>query len=247
MTTSDRKSLFARIGTLEPAPPWGLVTAALTILIAFVAVVVGTAVALIWFEGQPFDELAGWTFGAIITIVFVLQTRRRPADRAALKLGAGGASLLFIMFLCIGFALLFDLIGLSLTGAFLPKPELLGVDLQASGAATWVFAVALMLAAQPIAEELVFRGVAFPVLRTMLGAWLGLITCAAVYVIFHLLAYPPDYVGVTGITPIWYGLALPFLDGVIISAVRAHTGSTRAAVAAHVAFGLFALVKALAV
>jgi membrane protease YdiL (CAAX protease family) len=246
MTTSDRKSLFARIGTLEPAPPWGLVTAALTILIAFVAVVVGTAVALIWFEGQPFDELAGWTFGAIITIVFVLQTRRRPADRAALKLGAGGASLLFIMFLCIGFALLFDLIGLGVTGAFLPKPELLGVNLRAGAVAEWIFAVIFMLAAQPISEELVFRGVAFPVLRTALGAWIGLIICAAVYALFHLLAYPPNYVGVAGITPIWYGLILPFLDGLIISMIRAHTGSTRAAIAAHAAFGLFAVVKALA-
>jgi membrane protease YdiL (CAAX protease family) len=244
---AERKSLLVKIGTLEPAPPWGLGAVALALVIAFAAVIVGSTVALALFENQPFLLLAGWTLGGIITIASVLQMRRRPEDRAALKLDKSGASLLFIMFLCIGFALLFDLIGLAITGAFLPKPELLGVDLQAGGLAAWVFAIAFMLLAQPIAEELVFRGVAFPVLRTMLGAWLGLIACAALYAVFHLLAYPPDYVGVTGITPIWYGLALPFLDGLIISAVRAHTGSIRAAVAAHIAFGLFALVKALVI
>ena len=70
--------------------------------------------------------------------------------------------------------------------------------------------------------------------------------CAAVYALFHLLTYPPNYLGFSGLTPIWYGLMLPFLDGLIISAVRAHTGSTRSAVAAHLAFGLFAIVKVLA-
>lgn len=243
---AERKSLFAKIGTLEPAPPWGLGAVALAVVIAFAAVIVGSTVALALFENQPFMLLAGWTLGGIITIASVLQTRRRPEDRAALKLGEGGPSLLFVMFLCIGFALLFDLISLAVTGAFLPKPELLGVDLRAGGVPTWVFAIAFMLVAQPIAEELVFRGVVFPVMRVALGAWLGLAACAAVYTVFHLLAYPPDYLNATGITSIWYGLMLPFLDGLIISAVRAHTGSTRAAVAAHIAFGLFALVKALA-
>ncbi|HLU10469.1 MAG TPA: CPBP family glutamic-type intramembrane protease [Oceanobacillus sp.] len=244
---AERKSLFAKIGTLDPAPPWGLGAVVLAVVVAFAAIIVGSTVALVLFENQPFMLLAGWTLGGIVTIASVLQMRRRPEDRAALKLDKSGASLLFIMFLSIGFALLFDLIGLAVTGEFLPKPELSGANLQAGGLATWAFAVAFMLAAQPIAEELVFRGVAFPVLRSMLGAWVGLVAAAALYALFHLLAYPPGYVTTAGITPIWYGLALPFLDGVIISAVRAHTGSTRAAIAAHVAFGLFALVKALAV
>jgi membrane protease YdiL (CAAX protease family) len=243
---AERKSLFAPIGTLEPAPPWGLGAAALTVIVAFVAIIVGTTVALVLFEDQPYALLAGWTLGGIVTIASVRQTRRRPEDRAALKLGAGGRPLVFVMFLCIGFALLFDLISLGVTGTFLPKPELLGVDLRAGGVALWAFAVAFMLLAQPVAEELVFRGIVFPALRTALGAWLGLAACAAVYAVFHLLAYPPNYVSVTGITPIWYGLVLPFLDGLVISAIRAHSGSTRSAVAAHIAFGLFALIKALA-
>lgn len=242
---AERKSLFEKIGTLEPAPSWSLGTVALTIIVAFVAVIIGTTVALVWFEGQPFAKLLGWTLGSVITVLFVLQTRRYPHERAALKLGPSGTSLLFVMFICVGFALLFDLISLSVTGAFLSAPELLGVDLRAGGIAEWGFAILFMVIAQPVAEELVFRGVTFPVLRSVFGAWLGLIVVAALYAIFHLLAYPPDYPNVTGITPIWYGLVLPFLQGLIISAVRAHTGSTRPAIAAHVAFGLFAIIKLL--
>jgi membrane protease YdiL (CAAX protease family) len=242
----ERKSLMERIGSLEPAPPWGLGAAALTILVAFVAIIAGTAFAIIWFEAQPFSELAGWTFGAVIIVLFVVQTRRRPEDRAALRLGAGGPSLLFVMFLCVGFALLFDLLSLAVTGAFLPVPELLGIHLRAGGLPEWLFAVAFMLVAQPVAEELVFRGVVFPALRGAFGAWIGLVLVAALYAVFHWLAFPPDYANVAGITPIWYGLALPFLDGLVIGAVRAHSGSTRVAIAAHVAFGLFAVIKVLA-
>lgn len=243
---AERKSLFAKIGAPESAPPWGLGTVVVTILAAFLAIVIGTTIALILLEGQPYTELAGWTIGGAITILFVLQSRRRPEERAALRLGAGGPPLLFIMFLCIGFALLFDLISLGITGEFLPVPELIGANLRATGGWAWVLAIACLLIAQPIAEELVFRGITQPALRAALGAWPGLVAAAALYALFHLLAYPPSYLGVSGITPLWYGLALPFLDGLIIGAVRAHTGSTRAAIAAHLAFGLFAVVKVLA-
>ncbi len=242
---AERQSLFARIGTLEPAPPWGLGAALGTVLVAFVLVVAGTTLALVWLEGRPFAELAGWTLAGGITTVFVLQTRRRPNERAALRLGAGGPPLPFVMFLCLGFALLFDLASLAVTGEFLSAPELLAINLRAGGLLEWGFAIGFMLLVQPLAEELVFRGVGFPALRTALGAWLGLIACAGLYALFHLLAYPPNYDGVAGITPIWYGLALPFLQGLIISAVRAHSVSTRAAMAAHVAFGIFAVVKLL--
>ena len=67
---AERKSLFEKIGTLEPAPSWTLGTVALTILVAFVAVIIGTTVALVWFEGQPFATLLGWTLGSVITVLF---------------------------------------------------------------------------------------------------------------------------------------------------------------------------------
>jgi membrane protease YdiL (CAAX protease family) len=229
----------------EPAPPWGLGAALVTVIVAFVLVVAGTTIALVWLEGRRIAELAGWTLASLIITIYVMQTRRRPEERTALRLDVSGMPLPFVMFFSLGFALLFDLISLAVTSEFLPVPELLAVNLRAGGVVEWVFAVGFMMLAQPIAEELVFRGVAFLALRTMFGGWIGLIASAGLYAVFHLLAYPPNYANVSGITPIWYGLLLPFLDGLIISAIRAYTGSTRAAMAAHAAFGLFAVVKLL--
>jgi membrane protease YdiL (CAAX protease family) len=100
-----------------------------------------------------------------------------------------------------------------------------------------------MLIAQPLGEELVFRGVVQPVFRTILSAWPGLLVTALVYGLFHQLAYPPAYADISSQTALWYGLALPALQGVIFGMNRAVTGSTRAAIFAHAAFGLFALLK----
>lgn len=240
MTKRDvRAGLLARIGTVEAAPPWSLTTVALTVVVAFISIIIGTFVALAWFEGQPFAALLGWVIGSTLTIVFVMQTTRRSRD--ALRLASSPTPLPFIMFICVGFAVFFDLIGLAVTGAFLPVPELLA--LRERGALDWLLAIALMLVAQPAAEELVFRGVAFPALRAALGAWAGLVVTAGLYAVFHMLAYPPDYLNAAPLVPVWYGLILPLLAGLIIGGVRAYTGSTSAAIAAHAAFGLFALLK----
>jgi membrane protease YdiL (CAAX protease family) len=96
--------------------------------------------------------------------------------------------------------------------------------------------------AQPVAEELVFRGIALPALRQGFGAWMGLVLCSLAYGLFHQLAYSSP---TNDATLVWYGLALPLLAGLFISGVRVYTGSTRAAIAAHMAFGLFAVLKAL--
>jgi membrane protease YdiL (CAAX protease family) len=107
-----------------------------------------------------------------------------------------------------------------------------------------------MLIAQPLAEELVFRGVALPALRTALGARFGLVATAALSAVFHLLIYPASYTAVdSGVSPLaalWYSGVTPFLAALVFGSVRVVTGSTRLAIAAHVAFGLFALLRLLA-
>ncbi len=66
--------------------------------------------------------------------------------------------------------------------------------------------------------------------------------CAMLYAGFHVLVYPPASQTTAAY---WYALALPLLAGLANSAMRAHTGSTRAAIAMHTAFGLFYFLKAL--
>jgi membrane protease YdiL (CAAX protease family) len=240
--TSPRQGILARIGAHEPAPPWSLSTVVISILAAVIAMFAGTFVALAWFEGATFAGVAGWTIGGVLGALFVYQMLRK--DREALRLARGMTPIPFVMFITVGFALLFDLISLALTGVFTPSPELALLPVGALAAADWLFAILLMVAAQPAVEELVFRGVALPSLRSRLGGWGGVLVCALLSMGFHLLIYPPTYrADVSALTPLWYGAALPFLDALLLCGVRAATGSTRAAVAAHAVLGLFAVVK----
>lgn len=248
MTERNPNSLMARLADAEPAPPWSVTAAAITIGIAFIAVVIGTLVGAVWFAGASFASLVGWLVGALLVIPFITQSRRTKADREALRLGAPGVSLVFVVFISIGFAVLFDLIALAITGGqFLPRPELAALDAFTPSLADGLVAGALVLVAQPVAYGLAFFGIAFPAIRALFGGVPGWIATAAVYAVFRFAAYPPNYLAATGIAPLVYGLLLPFLDGLVIGAVRARTLSTRAAVAAHAAFGVFALLKLFAV
>jgi membrane protease YdiL (CAAX protease family) len=232
-------SILKRITQVEAPPPWGMGAAALTFFAAFLAIIAGTLFAFsIFNEAARYREIIGWTISMALIVALVLQTRR--SDRAALKLQPPDLPLPVILLIAFGFAVTIDLIGLAITRELRSAPELLNIG--APDALGWLFIIAFMLIAQPIAEELVFRGVLFPVLRTLTGAWGGLALSALVYGLFHLLAYPPAP-GAPPVAGLWYGLAQPLLAGLVIGALRAYTGSTRAAIIAHAAFGLFALLK----
>lgn len=239
--SAERPGLMTRIATLEPAPPWGVGFALLAIVLAFIAVVAGVAVAEAWVGGTPAALHIGWTLAALAVAAFVYQSRRAPADRTALRLHAPRMALPLLIALNLGLAMLLDLISLALTGRFVPLPELL--PLVPGDTLTWIFAAIFMVAAQPLAEELVFRGIAQPALRAALGAWPGLLAAAVAYGAFHMLAYTPSYADADQNTLLWFGLLLPALDGVVFGLNRAASGSTRAAIIAHAAFGLFALLK----
>lgn len=244
MTVSGpRPSLLARLRAPEPAPPWSIASALLTAAGALLAFIAGTFFAQVWLEGQAFALLAGWSLGGLLTVIFVLRLRRSPQQRAALRLAGGSTPLLFVVFVSFGLALALDLLAISVTSRFLPAPALLGI--RPDGAAL-IFAAVFLLIAQPLAEELVFRGVALPALRAGLGARFGLVMAAALSAVFHLLMYPASYADVSPLAALWYSGVTPFLAALVFGSVRVVTGSTRLAIAAHAAFGLFALLRLLA-
>jgi membrane protease YdiL (CAAX protease family) len=246
------KTLLNRLRTPDPAPPWGLLAVILTTLVAFVAVVLGTIVAAAWLGDPtsgsilPFAQQVGWLMGAIVLALFVLQTRQRAEDRAALRLHVSNMPLPFVMFVALGAAIALDLLGLLITGVFAQAPELAGFNAANANFLQWGVAAALMLAAQPVGEELAFRGVAFPALRAMFGGIGGWLLSAVVYGGFHYLAFAATS-DAGSFIQLWYGLLVPIIEGLLFGIVRAGTGSTRAAMFAHAAFGLFALAKLLIV
>jgi len=249
--STPREPLMKRLTRLEPAPPWGGGTVIVMIASAFLLLIAGSFVALSWLPATPEAKLFGWGLGGAALIALVLmRIRRRPEQREALRLRVSGAPLPFVLFSAVGFALAFDLLGLVVTGgAFLTTPELIGAEAQGS-LITWVLAILVLVLIQPISEEIVFRGYAFPWLRTAFGAWPGLLLAAILSAFLHFLMFPPDYRQTqpdTGSFPLlWFGLIVPCLAGLVISATRAVTGSTRAAIIAHAGFGLFAVLKLLA-
>ncbi|GIL08608.1 MAG: hypothetical protein BroJett033_1190 [Chloroflexota bacterium] len=233
-------ALLRRLARPEPPPPWGLFAAVNAALVGLIAIVAGSFIGLSVFGDQPAALLTGWTIGSLVTVIFVAVACRQPAERAALRLEAGDSRLYLVLLFSLGMAVVFDLVIMALSGGFLPTPELLDLYVQPDSALAWVIAAALLLAAQPIAEELVFRGMLFPAARARFGPWAALLLTAALYAAFHFIAYARPGL------PLAHALAAPLLAGLLLTGVRAYTGSTRAAIIAHAAFGLFALLKLLA-
>jgi membrane protease YdiL (CAAX protease family) len=235
--------MLKRIGQVEAAPPWGLFGAINTTFVPLVAVVAGTFIALALI-GEPIEvvTLAAWVIGAAISIAYVRATRQKSDEQAALRLGTLTSRLLIFLLLGIGMAIVVDIIALAATRQFLPAPELAGLFAirDSVNILIWLVAIVFMLVLQPVADELVFRGVFFPVARQVMGAWGGLVVSAMVYALFHYLAYPYPTSEPAGV---WYALVSPVLVGLILGSIRANTGSTLAAIVAHAGFGLFALLK----
>jgi membrane protease YdiL (CAAX protease family) len=235
--------VFSRLSSTEAAPPWGLLTAINSIIIAYVMILMGTLIGAFVLGESPVALPISWLLGCVLIVGFVMISRRRSTgDWAALRLESEGRTLVFVALVSMGVVIALDVLSLGVTREFLPAPELFSLYQQQVSAPAWVAAFLLMVIAQPIGEEMIFRGVGLPALRATLGAWPGLLICALAYGIFHQLAYssPTNNAALT-----WYGLVLPILAGLYLGGVRVYTGSTRAAIVGHMAMGVFAVLKAL--
>lgn len=235
--------MLNKLSQPEPAPPWSFFAALGTFVGTFALLVIGTTIAQIVIGDSPTSIMTGWSIGMILTILLIgTMFGRTDAQVDALRISTTPRNLPLILLLGFGVAVMFDLISWVVVGdQTLASAELLSFTRSAVDVGGWLLALLFMVLLQPVAEELVFRGVMFPALRASLGAWTGLLFCAGFHAVFHFVAYAP--------TPdnqrvlFWYGLLLPFLDGLFISGVRATTGNTRAAMVAHAALGLFAVLK----
>lgn len=245
--------LMTRLSREEPAPTWGLAAAVGYVIGAFAAVVVGTTLTSSIFGDQPTTFIIGWSVAMILVALVITVTRNRtPQDGEALRIGETRAPLPIVLLLSLGVAILFDLISLIVVDTPWPVPELLHyfntnvspMRVLDVGVMAWILAVLFMVVFQPIGEELVFRGVVFPSLRANLGVWSGFFITAVFHAVFHLVSYAPSGGG-GNFALTWYSLILPFLNGLYITGVRAYTGSTRAAIAAHAGIGLFLVLRAL--
>lgn len=248
--------MLKRLASSEAPPPWGIYAGIGATAVMFLAILVGATLATTLLRATPTQALAGWVIGAILTVTVVMITRRRtPEDLAALRFDRRESPPLPILLLLgLGLAITLDLIGLALTGDFWPVAQLMGFFLIGEGnilvaradvaLSAWAMAALLLVIGLPLAEELVLRGVLYPALRTTLGAWPGLVMNAAFQMAFYLLTYVTFTLD--DFTRLWFGAGFPLVMGLLLACVRAYTRSTTAAIVVHVGFGLFAVLKALA-
>jgi membrane protease YdiL (CAAX protease family) len=267
------KRLLAQLGLPEAAPPWTLIGAGGAMVAAFAAIIIGTVIAQIVVPAVQFGILLGWSLGAVLMIVFVFISRRKPNEQQAVWsvrqeapiANPGGKraraslpttvtpverpapNLFFLLFIGVGLALSLDVVGRVITGNRLPEAELQGLyqSFLMQGSITipsWLIALVFMALLQPLGEGLIFQGLLLPSLRTTFGPWPGLLLAGLLYGVFHYIAYPPGFLGVSSW---WHGLISPVLAGLIYAAVRIVTGSTRAAILTHAAFGVFGVLNLL--
>lgn len=239
--------MLKKLSQAEAAPPWtylNALTAFIGMMIAVMLIGATLAVTILGDE-TPSTLVVGWSVGMVLTIFFVMGAYSRRADWVeAMRILPMRVQLPILAVFAFGVALLFDLIGWAIVNEqTLSGAELIRYSSSNPTVAAWLIAAVFLLILQPIGEELVLHGILFPSMRAAVGIWTGFFATAGFYALFHFAVYTPP--GDNQTVLIWYGLILPFLDGLFLTSVRAYTGSTRAAIVAHAAIGAFILIKAI--
>ncbi len=244
------RRIMQRIAQPEPTPPWNVVYATGAAVGAFAAIIIGTTVGSLLGEQTPFRIVLSWIIGMVLIALYLTLARNRTeADGRALALTQPIPRWQLIILLSFGVGAVLDLLSLFVTGTPSVIGEFVPLFNSAAGPAlgdnlpTWLMTGLLLVVFQPVAEGLVFRGVAYPALRATLGPVEGFVMTAVWHGIFHLVAYSTP--GEGNFATWWYTLLLPVLCGLYIGAVRAYTGSTRASIFAQMGLGLFFIARAL--
>jgi len=232
-------------------PPWGWLTAIglpvahLFIQIALTVVGSGVLLLALWATSQldPDSVAASANNGVFVggigalgglgTLALILAVvthmRKRPI-RATIRL-TGRAYVWRAAFGAVLLGGLMDVVTLALRKPIVPdvlRPLFTGT---ASVAAMIVFAVIVT----PLVEELLFRGVLFPVAARSLGTLGGVLLTSGLFGFAHVVTYGLDA----------YLIAQTLVAGLYLTWLRARTGSLTPCVAAHAALNLYATLEAI--
>ena len=252
MTNSEKDrremTLMAKLSLPEAsAPPWSLLSAALTVFVMLIfLVVVGPALASLLLGSDlitPFLLTLSWTLGMALTILFVLVNRRStPESWRAVLLRRGLLPTPIALLLGVAIALAIDLIISLGSGQFLPLPEIFGF--QSQGSTSIFLAALLLILLQPLAESLVFQAVMLPALRWKLGPWGGVFATSALFTVLHLLVFSAAYR--EAYDSLWYGIIYPALTGCGFCLLRVYSQSSGAVIISRMGAGLIFFLTALA-
>lgn len=231
-------------------PPWGWLTA-LGLPVAHLVIQVGLTLGgsgvllvALWATSQlnPDSVAASVNNGVFVggigalgglgtlTLIYAVVTRlRKRPFRATIGL-TGRAYVWRAAFGAVLLGGLMDVVTLALRKPIVPdvlRPLFTGT---AGVAAMIAFAVVVT----PLVEELLFRGVLFPVAARSFGTLVGVLLVSGLFGFAHVVTYGLDV----------YLIAQTLLAGLYLTWLRARTGSLVPSVAAHAALNLYATMEA---
>lgn len=237
------RQVTTRLAEMDTRPPWSfleMTNALAFMLIGMILVGPTFATLLLGDAPTPSALFIGWIVGALIAIVYVVLARLNRADSlSAMRLGPGPWPRPLYLLVGLAGSVSVHLFVAANAGLFVP-PSALQV-LRDAPPLAWALAGVFMLLIQPVADELVFRGVVLPWLRSRLGGWGGFLFTVGAYAFFHALLYPTALSGAAGF---YYGQVYPLLMGIFFCGVRVLAQSTQASLLAHIGAGIFAFFSA---
>ncbi|MGB1287518.1 MAG: type II CAAX prenyl endopeptidase Rce1 family protein [Aggregatilineales bacterium] len=235
--------LIKRIAAPQVAPPWQMSDVivsvlALALAMMLIAPTIASGLSPSLNALTPQALMIGWSIGAIIASAFILISRRSDmAHMVALRLQGSGLMFFYLLLMGVAVALIADLIAAAISGGFIPVAELTGIS-----GTTWVIAGFFMMVLQPLSEGLLFQGIVLPFLRTSFGARPGYLATVLLFVVMRVLIYGT---ALSGNAFIGYGIIIPLLTGLSVSAMRLYTGSTRDAIIMQAGIGLTFILTAI--
>jgi membrane protease YdiL (CAAX protease family) len=243
------RTFFNRLCAREQPSPW-TVGLALAFVAAYAVLWVAALSVVSILTGEvnaslPSNRtlaLSALLGGLVVGVGLIQWARRRSGQQwtAVLRLrepSQRNAQLLIVL-LSLGLAWAIDLAGavLRLKGGQIVPPVL--DSLRQPEIFAWLVAALVALIVQPIAESLIFSGILYPALaRIFSDNRIAIIIVSLIYMLVSLvLSAAPGQ---------WYMMLQPLLMALVVNSVRAYYQSTRAAILARLAFGLFFVLAAL--
>lgn len=236
-------TFMTRLRMEEPAPPWSL-TAAWGLVGVYVVARIFIAPLLVT-ALVPQDSTAvgispavrnAWYIvaglAALLAAVLVVRRTAPESPVRALRLAESRDSLWLVALFSLGAAIVVDLLPLLFQARFL-LPHLLGLN--SATALTWIAVGLFTLVVGPLAAGVVMTGVLYPAAAVRWGGLRAILMTALAFALVQVLDDPANLL-------LWLESGL---TGLYLGGVRAHQGSTLAAVIAGVMFGVFAIFKVL--
>ncbi len=214
---------------------WDVLALALLTLVSMLvltAVGIGVAMNLPYFHGMKLTDLAREprivipvqvaayfiVFGCMVLIV---RRGRAVSFWRAIQWNWPGPSGISYFFAGIGLAL-----GIQLLSALLPIPKQLPIEQYFKDATGTYLMVVFGITVAPLMEELFFRGFLYPVVARRAGVAAGIGVTAFLFALIHQ----------SQLGRAWAPVLLLFVVGVVLTWVRAKTGSVASSFLLHVAY-----------